>query len=142
MNINKTPDIAIAVFAVTFAVGFLIFTHFIEKESEATEIFSLPKESVLLDKQPTKYKRFDVRVKLTKFQLEKMLQLVEEKNGYYDKKNGLYISALPQDYMTFRSVARGVSDEYEISSTQLSKYTGKKRIEEPILNNKNSVSPN
>jgi len=129
MRINRTPDIAILVFAITFAVGFLIFTHFIDKESEATEIFNLPKESVSVDKQPTKYKRFDVRVKLTKYQLEKMLQLLEEKNGYYDKENGLYISALPQDYMTFRSVARGVSNEYEISSTQLSRYTGEKRTE-------------
>ena len=142
MRINKTPEIAIAVFAVTLIVGFFIFNYFIDKESEATEIFNLPKESVSVDKQPTKYKRFDVRVKLTKYQLQKMLQLLEEKNGYYDEVSNGYIPALPQDYMTFRSVARGVSKEYEISSTQLSKYTGKKRVEEPILNNKNSVSPN
>jgi hypothetical protein len=130
MRTNRTPEIAILVFAITFALGFLLFTHLIDKESEATKIFDLPKESVSVDKQPTKYKRFDVRVKLTKYQLEKMLQLLEEKNGYYDKQNGLYISALPQDYMTFRSVARGVSKEYEISSTQLSRYTGEKRIEQ------------
>tara|TARA_R100001163_G_scaffold7880_3_gene8068 strand:+ start:979 stop:1407 length:429 start_codon:yes stop_codon:yes gene_type:complete len=142
MKINKTPEIAIAVFAVTLIVGFLIFNYFIDEESEATEIFNLPKESVSVDKQPTKYKRFDVKVKLTKYQLQKMLQILEEKNGYFDEANNGYIPALPQDYMTFRSVARGVSDEYEISSTQLSRYTGEKRVEEPILNNKNSVSPN
>lgn len=129
MSRNRTPEIAIFVFVITFTLGFLLFTHFIDKESEAAEIFNLPKESVSVDKQPTKYKRFDVRVKLTKYQLEKMLQLLEEKNAFYDKKNGLYIHALPQDYMTFRSVARGVSKEYEISSTQLSRYTGEKRTE-------------
>ena len=106
MRINRTPEIVVATFAVTLAVGFLIFNYFIDKESEATEIFSFPKESVSLDKPSSNYKRFDVRVKLTKYQLEKMLQLLEEKNGYYDKENGLYIHALPQDYMTFRSVAR------------------------------------
>ena len=129
MNKDRKLEIGVASFAVTFALAFLVATHFIERESEATEIFNLPEESLSVDKQPTKYKRFDVRVKLTKFQLEKMLQLLEEKNGYYDKENGLYINALPQDYMTFRSVARGVSNEYEISSTQLSRYTGEKRTE-------------
>ena len=142
MSRNKTPEIVILAFGLTFALAYWVATHFIEKESEATEIFELPEEPALVDKQPTKYKRFDVRVKLTKYQLQKMLQLLEEKNGYYDKETGSYMSALPQDYMTFRSVARGVSDVYEISSTQLSRYTGEKRVEEPILNNKNSVSPN
>ena len=109
----------------------------IDKESEATEIFNLSKESVSVDKQPTKYKRFDVKVKLTKYQLQKMLQILEEKNGYFDELNGGYIPALPQDYMTFRSVARGVSDVYEISSTQLSRYTGNIRIEEPVIEDEN-----
>ena len=129
MNKDRKLEIGVVSFAVTFALAFLVATHFIERESEATEIFNLPEESLSVDKQPTKYKRFDVRVKLTKFQLEKMLKLLEEKNGYYDKENGLYINALTQDYMTFRSVARGVSNEYEISSTQLSRYTGEKRTE-------------
>ena len=129
MKKDRKLEIGVASCAVTFALAFLVATHFIDKESEATEIFSLPKESVSVDKQPTKYKRFDVRVKLTKYQLEKMLQLLEEKNGHYDKQKGLYIHALPEDYMTFRSVARGVSNEYEISSTQLSRYTGEKRME-------------
>ena len=137
MKINKTPEIAIAVFAVTLIVGFLIFNYFIDEESEATEIFNLSKESVSVDKQPTKYKRFDVKVKLTKYQLQKMLQILEEKNGYFDELNGGYIPALPQDYMTFRSVARGVSDVYEISSTQLSRYTGNIRIEEPVIEDEN-----
>ena len=130
MSRNKTPEIVILAFGLTFALAYWVATHFIEKESEATEIFELPEEPTLVDKHPTKYKRFDVRVKLTKYQLQKMLQLLEEKNGYYDKETGAYMSALPQDYMTFRSVARGVSKEYEISSTQLSRYTGEKRIEQ------------
>ena len=130
MKKDRRLEIGIVSFAVTFALAFLVATHFIEEESEVTEIFNLPEESVSVDKQPTKYKRFDVRVKLTKYQLEKMLQLLEEKNGHYDKQKGLYIHALPEDYMTFRSVARGASNEYEISSTQLSRYTGEKIIEQ------------
>ena len=137
MRISKTPEIAIVAFIFVLAVGFLIFNYFIDKESEATEIFNLPEESVSVDKQPTKYKRFDVKVKLTKYQLQKMLQILEEKNGYFDELNGGYIPALPQDYMTFRSVARGVSDVYEISSTQLSRYTGNIRIEEPVIKDEN-----
>ena len=137
MRISKTPEIAIVAFIFVLAVGFLIFNYFIDKESEATEIFNLPEESISVDKQPTKYKRFDVKVKLTKYQLQKMLQILEEKNGYFDELNGGYIPALPQDYMTFRSVARGVSDVYEISSTQLSRYTGNIRIEEPVIEDEN-----
>ena len=137
MRISKTPEIAIVAFIFVLAVGFLIFNYFIDEESEATEIFNLPKESVSVDKQPTKYKRFDVKVRLTKYQLQKMLQILEEKNGYFDELNGGYIPALPQDYMTFRSVARGVSDVYEISSTQLSRYTGNIRIEEPVIEDEN-----
>ena len=137
MRISKTPEIAIVAFIFVLAVGFLIFNYFIDEESEATEIFNLSKESVSVDKQPTKYKRFDVKVKLTKYQLQKMLQILEEKNGYFDELNGGYIPALPQDYMTFRSVAKGVSDVYEISSTQLSRYTGNIRIEEPVIEDEN-----
>ena len=137
MRISKTPEIAIVAFIFVLAVGFLIFNYFIDEESEATEIFNLPKESVSVDKQPTKYKRFDVKVRLTKYQLQKMLQILEEKNGYFDELNGGYIPALPQDYMTFRSVAKGVSDVYEISSTQLSRYTGNIRIEEPVIEDEN-----
>ena len=137
MRISKTPEIAIVAFIFVLAVGFLIFNYFIDEESEATEIFNLSKESVSVDKQPTKYKRFDVKVKLTKYQLQKMLQILEEKNGYFDELNGGYIPALPQDYMTFRSVAKGVSDVYEISSTQLSRYTGNIRMEEPVIKDEN-----
>ena len=137
MKKDRRLEIGIVSFAVTFALAFLVATHFIEEESEVTEIFNLPEESVSVDKQPTKYKRFDVKVRLTKYQLQKMLQILEEKNGYFDELNGGYIPALPQDYMTFRSVARGVSDIYEISSTQLSRYTGNIRIEEPVIEDEN-----
>jgi hypothetical protein len=130
MKKYRKLEIGVGSFAITFTLAFLVATHFMEEESGATEIFNLPEESVSVDKQPTKYKRFDVQVKLTKYQLEKMLQLLEEKNGYYDKRKGLYIHALPEDYMTFRSVATGGSKEYEISSTQLSRYTGGERIEQ------------
>ena len=56
-------EIVISVFAVTMIIGLLIFNYFIYKEPEESQIFDLPKESGLLENQPTKYKRFDVRVK-------------------------------------------------------------------------------
>jgi hypothetical protein len=58
-----------------------------------------------------------VTVTLTKYQLEKMLNMLEEENGH-----GL--PAAPQDKFTFTSVARGntlLNAEYSISSTHLAK---------------------
>tara|TARA_R110000824_G_scaffold375821_2_gene566793 strand:+ start:290 stop:595 length:306 start_codon:yes stop_codon:yes gene_type:complete len=55
-----------------------------------------------------------VRVTLTKYQLEKMLSILEEKNSYGRP-------AEPQDQFTFTSIAREAKDEYNISSTHLAK---------------------
>ena len=65
-----------------------------------------------------------VKVTLTKYQLEKMVNLIEEK---YADFNGRPAEA--QDSMTFKATARGSGGVYEISSTQLAKYTGKVRRE-------------
>ena len=65
-----------------------------------------------------------VEVTLTKYQLEKMVNLIEER---YADFNGR--PAEPQDSMTFKATARGSGGVYEISSTQLAKYTGKVRRE-------------
>ena len=62
-------------------------------------------------------KEIPVTVTLTKYQLEKMLNLLEEENSYGRPAD-------PQDKFTFTSIAREtpeVSDEYSISSTHLAK---------------------
>ena len=69
MKINREPEIAIGIIAITFALGFLIFTHCIEKESKETEILNLSNESVLVDEQPTKYKRFVIGVDRSRMKL-------------------------------------------------------------------------
>lgn len=61
-----------------------------------------------------------VEVTLTKYQLQKMLRLVEDKHTDFDGR-----LAEPQDAMTFKSTARGGEKAYRISSTQLARYSGK-----------------
>ena len=65
-----------------------------------------------------------VEVTLTKYQLEKMVNLIEEK---YSDFNGRPAEA--QDSMTFKATARGRAGTYHISSTQLARYTGEIRRE-------------
>ena len=65
-----------------------------------------------------------VKVTLKKYQLQKMLNIIEEKHSDFDA-----LPAMPQDSMTFEASARGVKGVYEISSTQLARYTGKIRRE-------------
>ena len=57
-----------------------------------------------------------VVVTLSKYQLERMLRILEEENGYGRPAD-------PQDMFTFTSVAKGnqYSEEYNISSTHLAK---------------------
>jgi len=55
-----------------------------------------------------------VTVTLTKYQLEKMLGMLEEENGYGGP-------AEPQDQFTFTSIAREAEEEYNISSTHLAR---------------------
>ena len=59
-------------------------------------------------------KEIPVRVTLTKYQLEKMLGMLEEENGYGGP-------AEPQDQFTFTSIARESEEEYSISSTHLAR---------------------
>ena len=65
-----------------------------------------------------------VEVTLTKYQLEKMVNLIEER---YADFNGRPAEA--QDSMTFKATARGRAGIYHISSTQLARYTGEIRRE-------------
>ena len=57
-----------------------------------------------------------VVVTLTKYQLSKMLEILEEENGYGRPAD-------PQDMFTFTSVAKGneYSKEYNVSSTHLAR---------------------
>ena len=61
-------------------------------------------------------KEIPVKVTLTKYQLEKMLNMIDEDSGYGDP-------AAPQDSLTFTSIAKGHRDskEYSISSTHLAR---------------------
>jgi len=63
-----------------------------------------------------KEKEIPVTVTLTKYQLEKMLDMVDEEYGYGGP-------ASPQDSFTFTSIAKANrhSTEYSISSTHLAK---------------------
>ena len=65
-----------------------------------------------------KQKEIPVTVTLTKFQLEKMLDMVDDEYGYGGP-------ASPQDSLTFTSIAKVKapphSQEYSISSTHLAK---------------------
>lgn len=61
-------------------------------------------------------KEIPVKVTLTKYQLEKMLDMVDQEYGYGGP-------AAPQDSFTFTSIAKGNqhSEEYNISSTHLAR---------------------
>ena len=83
--------------------------------------FAMKKEKPVVDKITVTYgkkkeKEISVKVTLTKYQLCKMLDILEEDNGYGRPAD-------PQDTYTFDSVARGTeySKEYNISSTHLAK---------------------
>jgi hypothetical protein len=79
------------------------------------------KEEVIVDKIVVSYdnkkqKEIPVKVTLTKYQLEKMLNMVDQEYGYGGP-------AAPQDSFTFTSIAKGSqhSEEYSISSTHLAR---------------------
>ena len=83
--------------------------------------FAVTKETPVVDKITVTYgepkkKEIAVNVTLTKYQLSKMLEILEEENSYGRP-------AAPQDTYTFYSVAKNLADseEYNISSTHLAK---------------------
>jgi len=83
--------------------------------------FAVTKETPVVDKITVTYgepkkKEIAVNVTLTKYQLSKMLEILEEENSYGRPAD-------PQDTYTFYSVAKNLadSDEYNISSTHLAK---------------------
>ena len=83
--------------------------------------FAVTKETPVVDKITVTYgepkkKEIAVNVTLTKYQLCKMLEILEEENSYGRPAD-------PQDTYTFYSVAKNLADseEYSISSTHLAK---------------------
>jgi hypothetical protein len=83
--------------------------------------FAVTKETPVVDKITVTYgepkkKEIAVNVTLTKYQLSKMLEILEEENSYGRPAD-------PQDTYTFYSVAKNLADseEYNISSTHLAK---------------------
>ena len=83
--------------------------------------FAITKETPVVDKITVTYgepkkKEIAVNVTLTKYQLSKMLEILEEENSYGRPAD-------PQDTYTFYSVAKNLADseEYNISSTHLAK---------------------
>jgi|TARA_R100000081_G_scaffold25013_1_gene11093 hypothetical protein len=87
--------------------------------------FAITKETPVVDKITVTYgepkkKEIAVNVTLTKYQLSKMLEILEEENSYGRPAD-------PQDTYTFYSVAKNLADseEYNISSTHLAKRLNK-----------------
>jgi len=83
--------------------------------------YAKTKETPVVDKITVTYgepkkKEITVNVTLTKYQLSKMLEILEEENSYGRPAD-------PQDTYTFYSVAKSLADseEYSISSTHLAK---------------------
>ena len=83
--------------------------------------FAVTKETPVVDKITVTYgepkkKEIAVNVTLTKYQLSKMLEILEEENSYGRPAD-------PQDTYTFYSVAKNLADseEYNITSTHLAK---------------------
>ena len=88
------------------AVLFWLSLMFTEPEEVKVDKITISYENSANKKE---FKRIPV-----KYQLEKMLDIVDEEYGYGGP-------AAPQDSFTFTSVARGREGEYTISSTHLSR---------------------
>ena len=71
-------------------------------------------------KDEEKIKQIPVKVTLTKFQLRKMLDILEQDNNLMSL-DGKTVPALDQDVYTFKSIAKGSDGEFSISSTHLSR---------------------
>ena len=86
-----------------------------------TSLMYFKREKITFDKELVvtynkQNKEIPVKVTLTKYQLEKMLNMVDQEYGYGGP-------AAPQDSFTFTSIAKGNqhSEEYSISSTHLAR---------------------
>ena len=91
----------------------------------------IKKEKVIIEKVTVSYPskketetpQIPVKVTLTKYQLEKMLDILEDHNSFQNEEGTVSFPAHIQDVYTFTSVAKEnkQSGEYTLSSTHLSR---------------------
>ena len=104
--------VIVSLLACSLVVGAVVYLD--EKNVQVEEI----KVSFPRDKE--RVKEIPVKVTLTKFQLRKMLDILEQDHNL-TLLNGETVPALDQDTYTFKSIAKGADGEYSISSTHLSR---------------------
>ena len=98
--------------ACSLVVGAVLYLD--EKNVQVEEI------KVSFPRDEERVREIPVKVTLTKFQLRKMLDILEQDHNL-TLLNGETVPALDQDTYTFKSIAKGVDGEYNISSTHLSR---------------------
>tara|TARA_Y100001972_G_scaffold30772_1_gene37907 strand:- start:506 stop:838 length:333 start_codon:yes stop_codon:yes gene_type:complete len=102
---------------ITLLVFFIMIGAVLYLEEDNVQIEEI---KLSFPKDEKRVREIPVRVTLTKFQLKKMLSILENDNQLI-LLNGEISPALDQDVYTFRAMAKGSTGEYQISSTQLSK---------------------
>tara|TARA_B100000945_G_C20355558_1_gene584470 strand:- start:120 stop:455 length:336 start_codon:yes stop_codon:yes gene_type:complete len=106
----KKYIIIMFVAGIGFVLGQALKTHEVEIESIVVGIHDDPASG-----KPQKKEEIPVAVTLTKYQLEKMLNMIDHDFGYGG-------NASPQDSIKFTSIAKkNGSDIYNISSTHLAR---------------------
>ena len=105
----------VTIIVLLFCCAIIGGVAYLEKENVQVEEIK-----VSFPKDEQRVKEIPVRVTLTKFQLKKMLSILENDNQLM-LLNGEVSPALDQDVYTFKATAKGSTGEYQISSTQLSK---------------------
>ena len=105
----------VTIIVLLFCSAIISGVAYLERENVQVEEI---KVSFPRDEQ--KVKQIPVKVTLTKFQLRKMLDILEQDNNLMSL-DGKIVPALDQDVYTFKSIAKGADGEYSISSTHLSR---------------------
>ena len=105
----------VTIIVLLFCSAIISGVAYLERENVQVEEI---KVSFPRDEQ--KVKQIPVKVTLTKFQLRKMLDILEQDNNLVSL-DGKIIPALDQDVYTFKSIAKGANGEFSISSTHLSR---------------------
>ena len=105
----------VTIIVLLFCSAIISGVAYLERENVQVEEI---KVSFPRDEQ--KVKQIPVKVTLTKFQLRKMLDILEQDNNLMSL-DGKIVPALDQDVYTFKSIAKGADGEFSISSTHLSR---------------------
>jgi len=104
--------VIVSLLACSLVVGAVLYLD--EKNVQVEEI------KVSFPRDEERVREIPVKVTLTKFQLRKMLDILEQDHNL-KLLNGQTVPALDQDTYTFKSIAKGADGEYNISSTHLSR---------------------